>query len=96
MYGQYGEASGVNPALCWPLKEELETHLEYERVAFPFTVSEMVETSKQRRLEKKERIRKRQEEIGQKMLKLDTWVKEMKDKVAKKEFEAKAAKVTLN
>lgn len=93
LYGQYGEASGVNPAICWPLKEELENRLEYERVAYPYTIPEMIETSKQKRLQRKEFIRKREEEIAQKMLKLDTWIKEMKEKIAKKEMEAITAKV---
>ena len=55
MYGNYGEASGINPGLMWPTKEDLAARLDYERVAYPFTIEEMVAKKKeQRRIEKEE------------------------------------------
>jgi len=92
MYGRYGEASGVNPSLCWPTKQELADKLEYERVAYPFTIPQMVEDARQKREEKEKRIYERQADIVKKMQKLEHWKQELKNKVAKKESEALAAK----
>nr|XP_022904238.1 growth arrest and DNA damage-inducible proteins-interacting protein 1 [Onthophagus taurus] len=92
MYGRYGASSGVNPAYCWPIKSELIDTKEYERVKYPMSLKEMIETSKKLRVEKEEKILKRQKEISTKMLKLDGWIKDLQIKVAKRESEAKAAK----
>ncbi|RZC34641.1 peroxisome biogenesis factor 10, partial [Asbolus verrucosus] len=92
LYGRYGAASGVDPSVCWPVKQELEEALEYERVAYPFTIPQMIEDAKKKRSEKNERVRLRQEEIVKKMEKLEDMKRELYNKIRKKETEAKAAK----
>ncbi|XP_023313043.1 growth arrest and DNA damage-inducible proteins-interacting protein 1 [Anoplophora glabripennis] len=91
-YGRYGQASGVNPSICWPTKDELNEAKEYERIKHPFTIAEMVAAAKQKRQEKEERILARQADIIKKMAKLDVWTRELQERIAKKENEAKSAK----
>ncbi|XP_050296552.1 growth arrest and DNA damage-inducible proteins-interacting protein 1 [Anthonomus grandis grandis] len=91
-YGRYGSASGMDPALCWPVKEELEEAKEYESVKYPFTVKQLIEQAKKNREEKEKSVLKRQEEICQKMLKLEQWKKELHAKIEKRSAEATAAR----
>ncbi|VEN49652.1 unnamed protein product [Callosobruchus maculatus] len=91
-YAKYGSASGVNPAICWPTEQEIKDAIEYEKVAYPYTIPEMVAMAKKQQAEKEERIRARQEDIVKKVAKLDMWKKELNDKIAKKEQEANLAK----
>lgn len=42
LYGEYGAASGISVAKLWPSKEELELLKEYEKVARPQSVHEMI------------------------------------------------------
>lgn len=93
LYGRYGKASGVDPAICWPTKQELADTKEYESVAYPFTIPQMMEDSHRKRVEKEERVSKRQQEIVEKAKKLDGWVRDMQNRIAKKEAEVTAAKV---
>ncbi|KAJ8869483.1 hypothetical protein PR048_028474 [Dryococelus australis] len=92
LYGRYGEASGVNPALAWPTQEELADSLEYERVAYPETLQEMVDKNKAKKLEEELALKKRQEDIEQKMLRLEKWKEELNARSAKKLEAAEAAK----
>ncbi|KAI5633621.1 growth arrest and DNA-damage-inducible proteins-interacting protein 1 domain-containing protein [Phthorimaea operculella] len=57
MYGKYGIASGVNPSICWPSKQDIADIKEFESFE-----------------------------------KLEQWKKDLQDRIAKKESEAKAAK----
>lgn len=93
-YGRYGEASGVNPAICWPVKEELAESIEYERVAFPYTIPQVIKEAKEQHRAKEERLRKRQEDIGKKLEKLEEWKRDLYNRIAKKEGDALAAKVS--
>lgn len=92
-YGRYGEASGVNPAICWPVKSELEEAKEYERIAYPYGILEVAEDARKKREEKNEKMRIRQEEIVKKMAKLEQMKEDLHKKIQSKENEAKAAKV---
>ncbi|XP_044259063.1 growth arrest and DNA damage-inducible proteins-interacting protein 1 [Tribolium madens] len=92
LYGRYGAASGVNPSICWPVKEELENAKEYERVAYPYTIPQIVEEAQKRRHEKNEKIRLRQEEIVKKMEKLEQMKQDLYNRIRTKEKEASAAK----
>lgn len=94
-YGRYGQAANINPSICWPVKEELENAKEYERVAYPFKIQDMIAEAAQKKKEKIERIQIRQIEIGKKMLKLEEWKKDLQNRIAKKEAEAKTAKVRI-
>lgn len=93
LYGKYGQSSGFNPALCWPTNEELTEKIEYEKIAYPFTIPDMIATSKQARQKKNEERKLRDTQIIENMKKLDTAIKDMKTRIAKKEAEANAAKV---
>ncbi|KRT79104.1 hypothetical protein AMK59_6699, partial [Oryctes borbonicus] len=92
LYGRYGAVSGVDARLCWPTREELADVIEYERVEYPHTIPEMIEIAKKTRTENQAKILKREEEISNKMLKLDIWIKELNSRIAKKEGEALEAK----
>ncbi|CAD7081247.1 unnamed protein product [Hermetia illucens] len=92
MFGRYGLSSGVDPRICFPTKSDLEEQAEYERVAFPHTIPEMIEINKKAKEEKRAQIRKREEELEKKLEKLDQWKRELNAKIAKKEAEAQAAK----
>lgn len=92
LFGRYGLASGVDPRICFYSNTELEEQREYERVAYPFTLQEMVNENKKIKAEKEEAIRKREDDIDKKYAKLDVWTKELNARIAKKEADAKAAK----
>lgn len=95
MYGRYGAASGVNPSICFPLKEELEDTKEYEKVAFPKTIPQLIADVKQKRQEIEERKMQRQNEIVEKIKKLEQWKQDLQRKIKKKEDEQIAAKVNI-
>ncbi|KAJ8725232.1 hypothetical protein PYW07_016190 [Mythimna separata] len=92
MYGKYGLASGVNPSICFPSKADIEERLEYESVAHPFTIKQMMEMAAKRRQEQEQKIQQRDKEIAAKFAKLEQWKKDLLDKIAKKAAEANAAK----
>ncbi|CAH0721421.1 unnamed protein product, partial [Brenthis ino] len=93
MYGKYGIASGVNPSICWPTKQEIEERKEYEAIAFPYTIPEVMASVAQTRKEEKIKIQQRDAEIAAKFAKFEQWKKELNDKIAKKAAEAEAAKL---
>ncbi|XP_072942251.1 large ribosomal subunit protein mL64 [Epargyreus clarus] len=93
MYGKYGIASGVNPSICWPSRQEIEERKEYESVAFPFTIQEMIATATQKREATQLRIEQREKEVAAKYEKLEQWKKDLQNKIAKKEAEVQAAKL---
>lgn len=83
------------PGLCWPTKQDIEDSKEYESVAFPFTIQQMMETAAQKRKEEQHKIEQREKEVEAKFLKLDQWKKELNDKIQKKAKDTQAAKVNL-
>lgn len=54
LYGVYGAASGINVAKLWPSREELELEKEYEKVARPYTVQEMIRMARKTKEEEEE------------------------------------------
>nr|CAH7745369.1 unnamed protein product [Callosobruchus chinensis] len=66
--------------------------MEYEKVAYPYTIPDIVASAKKQQAEKEEQTRARQEDIVKKVAKLDQWKKELHEKIAKKEQEANVAK----
>ncbi|XP_075972369.1 growth arrest and DNA damage-inducible proteins-interacting protein CRIF [Anticarsia gemmatalis] len=92
MYGKYGSASGVNPMLCFPTKRDIAEIQEYEAVAFPFSIKEMMEQAARMRKEEQGKIEQRDREVATKYAKLAQWKKDLEDKIAKKTAEANAAK----
>lgn len=92
MFGRYGLASGVDPRICFYSNSEVDAQKEYERVAYPFTLQQMMKENVKSKMEAEEKIQKREDDIEKKMTKLDIWTKELNAKIAKKEADAKAAK----
>lgn len=78
---------------CWPTKQDIEDRKEYESVAFPYTIQQMMETAAQKRREEQQKIEQREKEIEAKFVKLEQWKKELNDKIEKKARDAQAAKV---
>lgn len=91
-YGEFGAASGINLAKLWPSKEELELEKEWEKVARPHSVQEMISIAKKAKEDEERAIQKRQEELMQKVAKLEGWKKEVRDRIMKQELEAQIAK----
>nr|AEE61978.1 unknown [Dendroctonus ponderosae] len=92
-YGRYGAASNVDPAICWPVKSELEDTMEYERVKYPETIMQMVQKVIAGNAEKVRSEKQRQEDIVKKIEKNEQWLRELHAKIAKKEGEAMEAKM---
>jgi hypothetical protein len=51
MYGHYGQSSGVFPGIMWPTREELEEIKEYESVAYPHTIQELIRKVEEKKKE---------------------------------------------
>lgn len=81
--------------LCWPSKEDIQEKLEYEAVAYPFTIKEMMETAAKKKRDAQLAIEKREQELAVKFEKLAIWKKELQDRIAKKAAEVQAAKVFI-
>lgn len=92
MFGRYGTASHVDPRLCFYSETELDERNEYERVAHPYTIQEMMKRNVDDKAAKRQEIVDREKDIDKKLLKLDQWTRELNDKVAKREADARAAK----
>ncbi|XP_058462708.1 large ribosomal subunit protein mL64 [Malaya genurostris] len=93
MLGRYGtEGSKVDPRISFPTKREMLEKSEYERVAFPFSLQEMMVANQKARNDKTARIRAREVDIAKKIEKLDQWTADLNARIAKKEADAKAAK----
>lgn len=92
MFGRHGLSSGVDPRICFYSNSELDAQKEYERVAFPYSLQEMMKENVKSKTEKDEKIRRREDDIAKKITKLDSWTKELNAKIAKKEADAKAAR----
>lgn len=93
LYGIYGETSGIDPKICWPTTQEIADIKEYEEVAYPYTIKQMMEHNEQEKREFEEQRQIRQKDIVKKFAKLEQMKKELHDKIAKKEAEARAVKV---
>ncbi|XP_037083432.1 growth arrest and DNA damage-inducible proteins-interacting protein 1-like [Pollicipes pollicipes] len=92
IWAQYGSQSGINPAIAWPVKDEWEDKMEYESLAYPDSLQEMVRKHKMEQSAKEEAVRERMEAIDAKMVNLEKWKKEIADRKRKKEQELQAAK----
>lgn len=92
MFGRYGLASGVDPRICFESSTEKTKRSEYEKVAYPHTLQQLMSINEKQRKEKSQKIRDREDSILKKLDKLEQWTAEVNNKVAKKEADAKAAK----
>lgn len=60
LFGKYGiEAAGINPAVAWPTKEEIEDAKEYEKVAYPLTIQEVWKEIEDKKIQNALEITKR-------------------------------------
>lgn len=93
MVGRYGvEGSKVDPRVCFPTEKETVERVEYEKVAFPHTLQEMMAVNWKAKQDKMAKIRTREDEIAKKMEKLDQWTTDLNARLAKKEADARSAK----
>ncbi|XP_050067452.1 growth arrest and DNA damage-inducible proteins-interacting protein 1 [Anopheles maculipalpis] len=93
MLGRYGiDGSRVDPRVCFPTKQEAYEKAEYERVAYPFTLKQMMDANEMARKTRKAAIEAREAEVARKLEKLDQWTTDLNARIAKKEAEARAAK----
>lgn len=91
LWALYGQRSGVSPAVAWPVKEEWDDKMEYEALAYPDTLQQMVEKFRAEESAKQAAIDERMQSIEQKMVNLEKWKKEIIDKKNKKEKELRLA-----
>ncbi|CAD6237712.1 GSCOCG00008314001-RA-CDS [Cotesia congregata] len=93
MLGRHGiEALDVPAGCVWPIKEEVEDRLEWEKTAYPNSLWESWDLIAQKNKENAEKILKREKEIDAKLMKVSTWQKDLEAKLAKKEAEIRAIK----
>ena len=59
MYGRYGHASGVLPGILWPTREDLEEIKEYESVAYPYAIQELITRVKEKEREEQAALKAR-------------------------------------
>lgn len=59
LLARYGQSTGIYPGISWPTKDVLDDMIEYEKVAHPFTVQEMVEKKKKLREEEAKKTQNR-------------------------------------
>lgn len=93
MFGRYG-VKGLNVPVgaLWPLKEEVDDKIEFEKTGYPYTVQECWALIAKRNHETADRIRLREEEIAKKMEKVKQWKEEFHGKIMRKEAEILAAR----
>ncbi|XP_059608834.1 large ribosomal subunit protein mL64 [Phlebotomus argentipes] len=92
MFGRYGLASGVDPRICFPTAEERAEKEEYDRVAYPYTLEQMRTRIEEEKCAKAERIRLREEQVAEKLSKLEKWTADFRNRVEKAEAEARRVK----
>ncbi|XP_047364010.1 uncharacterized protein LOC124954721 [Vespa velutina] len=93
MLGKYGmKAVGVPAGFAWPTPEEVEDMKEYERVAYPYSIQEEWARIEEEKRQKAEAIKAREDDISQKMAKLDKWMNDLNTRLAKKEADLLEAK----
>ncbi|XP_043207327.1 growth arrest and DNA damage-inducible proteins-interacting protein 1-like [Amphibalanus amphitrite] len=92
IWALYGTKTGISPAVGWPVKKEWEDKMEYESLAYPDTLQEMVQKHEAEKRAKEEAIKERMDAIDAKMENLEKWKREILEKKRKKERELQAAK----
>ncbi|KAL7306873.1 hypothetical protein TKK_0001033 [Trichogramma kaykai] len=86
LIGRYGlEAAEVNPAICWPTKDDILDLQEYEKIEYPDKLQELWKKFENDKIEAKEKIRKREEEIDKTVANFDKWQADLESKIQAKE-----------
>lgn len=71
---------------CFWTQSELDEKVDYERVAFPRTVPEMILINEEKKKYQRERIIQREATIETKLVKLSQWRKDIEARKEKKEM----------
>lgn len=87
-YGRFGEASKLNPGLCWATREEMLETMHYDQIFEP-PLQERIENVEAKRLAEETRKREYEAEVDKNMANLDKWIEEYHGKIAKREEKAK-------
>lgn len=87
-YGRFGEASRLNPGLCWPTREEMLETMHYDAIFEP-PLHERIQNVEARRLAVETQRREYEAEVDKNMGNLDKWIEEYHSKIAKKEEKAR-------
>lgn len=85
MLRRFNNNFGLHSEICFWSPSELAESQEYERVAFPRTVPEMMKIAQQQKREKRESILARDADIAKNLDKLEQWKKDIRDRTEKKE-----------
>lgn len=94
MLGRYGLKGIDVPAGCaWPTRREIKDAKEYERVAFPLSLQERWKELEEKKQRKVDRIKAREDQLFERVTKMNEWTAELKAKIAKKEAELEAARL---
>lgn len=91
-FGLYGNASGINPAICFTTKEEIDDIKEYEKVAYDKSFIQLRNEALQRLEEEKKQYRIREEEIERKLENMEKWKEQIRQKMNVKQIEVVEAK----
>ncbi|XP_050451803.1 growth arrest and DNA damage-inducible proteins-interacting protein 1 [Cataglyphis hispanica] len=92
--GRYGlTAIDVPAGFAWPTQKEIRNAKEYERVAFPLSLQDRWKQLEERKQKKAARIKERENQLLEKMMKMDEWTAQLNAKIAKKEAELEAARL---
>ncbi len=92
LYGLYGAASGVDPAICFTTKAEIDDIREYEKVAFDKSIMEIRQEALKKIVEEKAQYRIREEELERKMKGVENWKQKIREKMTQKATEMDKAK----
>lgn len=59
IYGKFGAASGISYAKLWPSREEMSLSKEWESVAYPHSVHQMIDLAREKNQEEELRLKER-------------------------------------
>lgn len=84
IFGRYGYQTNINPGSLWPNEEDIKKTLEYENIAYPYTIKEAIARQKEKLNEEHRQIQERQQKIVNNIKKLDQWKMDIENRAAKK------------
>lgn len=92
LYGKYGSSIGVNPAVCFVTKEEIEDFQEYEKVANPEHILEIRKRKLEELEEEKRQYRVREEHYEKMLATVEQHKQKIREKILSKMAAAEEAK----
>ncbi|GFU07118.1 gadd45gip1 [Nephila pilipes] len=91
-YARYGEASKLNPGMCWPTREEVLETMKYDKIFEP-SLEERIKNVKANQLAKEKLKKEIDDEVEKNMANLDKWIAEYHAKIEKKESKVQELKL---